>query len=251
MDMNELHADLEAIDMGGDVCPGATVVASAVVAPFDATVAVSVSGVVSGVATVVASEVDLGVDATVVASGVESVDDVPTDVATVEVVPKVVTAVDLATQGDFVVDQPPMGSSRSYGGFIRGRALGNVANHADLRAGSLELVRPDKGEVFLYITDKYPRDVKFEELKGDSELLVMVKVGGRMGPILAMVARKCSIIHNPEYHIYYRRSTKWIALGRFDQAMQDNDECEWEISDGNTPELHLLIVSLNSMNLIL
>jgi hypothetical protein len=50
-----------------------------------------------------------------------------------------------------------------------------------------------------------------------------------------------------DYHIYYRRSTKWIALGRFDQAIEDDDECEWGLSEGNTPELHLLIVSLISM----
>lgn len=48
-----------------------------------------------------------------------------------------------------------------------------------------------------------------------------------------------------EYNIYYRRLTKWVALGKFDQAMKDDDEVEWEMLDG-TPELHLLMVSLNS-----
>ena len=48
-----------------------------------------------------------------------------------------------------------------------------------------------------------------------------------------------------EYNIYYYQSTKWIALGKFDQVIMDDDECEWEIFDG-TPELHLLFVSLNS-----
>jgi hypothetical protein len=93
----------------------------------------------------------------------------------------------------------------------------------------------------------------------------MVKVFGSMGPILGMVARKCSIIESEhvlyvfisnfnwndnldqDYHIYYRRTTKWIALGSFSQAVQDDDECEWGRSDDNTPELHLLIVSLISM----
>jgi hypothetical protein len=54
-------------------------------------------------------------------------------------------------------------------------------------------------------------------------------------------------ILDPEYNIYYRKSTKWIALGTFDQAVEDDDECEWGISDGNTRDLHLLIVSLISM----
>lgn len=48
-------------------------------------------------------------------------------------------------------------------------------------------------------------------------------------------------------HIYYRKSTKWIALGRFDQAVEDDDECQWGLSDENTPELHILIVCLISM----
>ena len=47
------------------------------------------------------------------------------------------------------------------------------------------------------------------------------------------------------YNIYYCPSTKWIALGKFDQAIMDDDECEWEIFDG-TPELHRLFISLNS-----
>jgi hypothetical protein len=49
-----------------------------------------------------------------------------------------------------------------------------------------------------------------------------------------------------ELLIYYRRSTNWIALGRFDQAMEDDDECEWQMSDNRTHELHLLLVSLSS-----
>ena len=158
-------------------------------------------------------------------------------------------------------DVPLMGSSRTFGGLFRGHAHGNVPNHADFGNTSLDLDHPVKGEVSLYLTDQYPRDVNFETLKGESELVVMVKAVGGMAAILGMVARKCSIIQsecvfyilisllNPnldqEYHIYYRRSTKWIALGRFDQAIQDDDECEWGISNENIPELHLLIVSLN------
>ena len=38
----------------------------------------------------------------------------------------------------------------------------------------------------------------------------------------------------------------WIALGQFDQAMIDDDECEWQISENQTHELHLLVVSLCS-----
>ena len=90
--------------------------------------------------------------------------------------------------------QPSMGSSRISGGIIRGRATGNVPKHADITTTSLEFNTPVKGEVYLYFTELYPRYVKFELLKGDSELVVMVKVVGRMASILDMVARKFSII---------------------------------------------------------
>lgn len=158
--------------------------------------------------------------------------------------------------------QPSMGSSRISGGIIRGLAHGNVPNHADFTHTALEFEAPVKGEVYLYLTDEYPRNVNFDSLKGESELVVIVKVVQSLAPILDMVARKFSIIQSEcfcflkyflnlncnldqDYHIYYRRSTKWIALGSFDQAMQDDDECEWEILDGNIYELHLLIVSSN------
>ena len=168
------------------------------------------------------------------------------------------------------INVPAMGSSRSTGGLFRGRAYGNVPNHADFDANfatTLELGRPTKGEVCLYVTDQYPRDLKFESLKGHSEMVVMVKVVESMAPILAKVANKCSIIQSecacfishfqfikslkykldPDCHIYLRKSTKWIALGSFDQAVDDDDDCEWGVSEEDTPELHLLIVSLLSI----
>ena len=48
-----------------------------------------------------------------------------------------------------------------------------------------------------------------------------------------------------DYHLYYRKSMKWIVLGTYDQAIEDNDDIRWEMSDrGDTHELHVLIVSL-------
>ena len=109
--------------------------------------------------------------------------------------------------------------------------------------------------------------MNFDSLKGESELVVIVKVVESFAPILDMVARKFSIIQSEyfyflkyilnlnfnlgqDYHIYYCRSTKWIALGSFDQAVWDDDECEWEILDGNIYELYLLIVSSNPTSIL-
>ena len=83
--------------------------------------------------------------------------------------------------------------------------------------------------------------MNFDSLKGESELVVIVKVVESFAPILDMVAHKFSIIQSEyfyflkyilnlnfnlgqDYHIYYHRSTKWIALGSFDQAIWDDDE---------------------------
>ena len=65
-----------------------------------------------------------------------------------------------------------------------------MPNHADLTATSLDVQIPIKGEVSLYMTDEYPHDLKFEEMKGESDLVVMVKVVRTMAPILEMVAWK-------------------------------------------------------------
>lgn len=94
--------------------------------------------------------------------------------------------------------QPSMGSSRITGGIFRGHAQGNVLNHADISAMSMSLDfnTPVKGEVFLYLTDQYPRHINFDLLKGESELVVIVKVVGSMAPILNMVARKFSVIQS-------------------------------------------------------
>ena len=105
------------------------------------------------------------------------------------------------------VDQPLMGSSRTSGGFSRGRAYGNIPKNADFRPTALEI--PVKGEVFLYLTAQYPRDVKFEVLKGDSELVVMVNVVGSMAPILGTVAHKLSIIQSECVFYVFNSILNW------------------------------------------
>jgi hypothetical protein len=91
---------------------------------------------------------------------------------------------------------PLMGSSRTSGGIFHGRAHGNVPKHADITQTNLKFEGPVKGEVFLYLTDQYPRNVQFSFLKGDSDLVVIVNVMDSMAPILSNIAKKISIIES-------------------------------------------------------
>ena len=100
-----------------------------------------------------------------------------------------------------------MGSSRTTGGILRGRALGNVPNHADLATVNDEFKVPVKGEVHLYITDQYLRHINFGLLRGESDLVVMANVVESMAPILNMVAHKESVIksvHTLSFFIYLK-----------------------------------------------
>jgi hypothetical protein len=87
-----------------------------------------------------------------------------------------------------------MGSSRTSGGLLRGRAHGNKLKHADMITVDNESDVPVKGEVNLYLTDQYPRNVNFDFLRGESGLVAMVNVAKTMAPILDVVARKFSVI---------------------------------------------------------
>ena len=99
-----------------------------------------------------------------------------------------------------------MGSSWITGGILHGHAHDNVLNHADLVTASYKFETSVKGEVCLYLTDQYPCNVKFEHLKGELELVVIVNIVRSMAPILDMVAHKFSIIQS-ECILYY-----WIVF---------------------------------------
>jgi hypothetical protein len=95
------------------------------------------------------------------------------------------------------LDVPLMGSSRTSGGVFRGLAQRNIPNHADIGNTSFDLDLPSvKGKVSLYLTDQHPRYVNFETLKGESELVVIIKAVGGMAAVLGMVARRCSMIQS-------------------------------------------------------
>jgi hypothetical protein len=94
-----------------------------------------------------------------------------------------------------------MGSSRTSEGFFRGRAHGNIPKHADYSSVDAQSEVPVKGEVHLYLTDRYPRDIKFNSLKGESDIVVMVNVAESMAPILDKVAHKFSAVRSEYFFV--------------------------------------------------
>ena len=92
---------------------------------------------------------------------------------------------------------PLMGSSRTSGGLIRGRAHGNVPKHADLPTLENEFNKVTvKGEVHLYLTNQYPHHTNFDLLRGESDFVVIVNMVDSMAPILEEVANEFSVIRS-------------------------------------------------------
>jgi len=79
------------------------------------------------------------------------------------------------------------GASRMTGGILRGRALGNVFNHAD---GEDEIqVVPRKGKVFIYQSPQDPMAHK-------PDMSIVSEVTPQLKPILKTLARKYSPVRS-------------------------------------------------------
>jgi hypothetical protein len=79
------------------------------------------------------------------------------------------------------------GASRTTGGVLRGRALGNVFNHADDKDNIY--VGPRKGKVLVYQSPKDPMDHK-------PDMSITLEVAPRLKPVLKSIARKYSPVRS-------------------------------------------------------
>ena len=79
------------------------------------------------------------------------------------------------------------GASRMTGGILRGRALGNVFNHAD-GEDQVHLV-PRKGKVLVF---QSPRD----PMTNKPDMSIMSEVSPRLKPVLKTLARKYSPVRS-------------------------------------------------------
>ena len=81
----------------------------------------------------------------------------------------------------------PQGASRMTGGILRGRAHGNVFNHAD--GGDEIHVGPRKGKVFVY---QSPRD----PMAHKPDMSITSEVTPQLKPILKSLARRFSPVRS-------------------------------------------------------
>jgi hypothetical protein len=131
----------------------------------------------------------------------------------------------------------PQGSSRSTGGFSRGRAAGNNFNWGDAD----DIMDPPDwnpstyGKVLLFVNHD-PGTAPYMSFSTEttSELPVVLKeLSGRFSPIERRNSR-----------IYVFEDEVWEVKGRFSQAVKDKTPLEWEMNDDGKLVLNLLAVGV-------
>ena len=142
-----------------------------------------------------------------------------------------------STEDDELDELDPRGSSRTTGGFSRGKAMGNNFNwgDADDVAHSVDWNAPTYGKVLLFVDRETgaPPYMSFTT-ETTSELPVVLKeLSGRFSPI---ERRNC--------RIYVFEDEMWEVKGRFSQAIKDNVPVQWEMNDEGKLVLYLLAVGV-------
>jgi hypothetical protein len=85
------------------------------------------------------------------------------------------------------------GSSRTTGGILRGRALGNALNAADFNDGGDELY-PNLGKVLVYSSNQDPANLSIQTMKPSAFIKHIVT--SSIQPVLTKVAEKYSPIRS-------------------------------------------------------
>src|SRR6266850_6820264 len=93
-----------------------------------------------------------------------------------------------------VVDPPAEGSSRVTGGFLRGKAMGNVLNLADSPDLLVDVPIPAKGVVRLY------SDLSHQPSINNPTMTLKTEAKPTLGPILEKLARSYSPVKSKGPH---------------------------------------------------
>lgn len=135
------------------------------------------------------------------------------------------------------------GASRISGGVIRGRALGNVFNLGDASDLQMDLdfMLAVLGKVYIY--DSASDVANLDPTKVKPQWVLKADVSRTIMPILTKLGRKYSpirselnfffivfiSINTPEsnFRIHTYEDHEWIMKGKYDAAIEDDDEISW------------------------
>lgn len=143
------------------------------------------------------------------------------------------------------------GTSRTTGGIFRGRALGNVFNHAD----AFDILANDKvdqkGIVQVYASHTDSRPLMTMKHKMTPTLAPILKALSRhYSPISSKIFNIICLISTvmifcPEFNqrVFVNEDDTWEVKGRYNTALEDDDDANW-IFENDQNILKLLVVSI-------
>ena len=153
----------------------------------------------------------------------------------------------------------PQGSSRSTGGFSRGRAAGNYYNHADAD----DMYPADADDMYLAdANDMYPADADDMDLADWNasrygKVLVYVNRETETAPYMSFTTKAAELpvvlkelsgrfspIEKRNCRIYVFEEKTWEVKGRFSQAVMDDSPLPWARNDDGQLVLCLLAVGI-------
>jgi hypothetical protein len=134
------------------------------------------------------------------------------------------------------------GASRTTGGIIRGRAIGNVFNLADACDIQHHMDVAAVGRVHLYYDLVDPFTTK-------AQCIVKVPVSSTLSPVLKSLGHTYSPVCSAscsscltseifksfiesEYRIHTYEDKEWITKGKYDTAIEDDEYVEWVNTSG-------------------
>jgi hypothetical protein len=151
------------------------------------------------------------------------------------------------------------GASRTSGGVSRGRALGNIFNFADVKEVLTQ--HPNhgtvsKGRVYVYLSSSNPTSLNPETM--NPMATVKVTTSPTIAPILQQVTRRFSPVRSKytsfimlEYylaivlennrHIYVLENSVWDLKGRYNMAIEDDDDLDWVTVNGENVTSMLVV----------
>ena len=135
------------------------------------------------------------------------------------------------------------GASRTTGGFSRGRTLGNTFNIADASdyQMDLDLTLSLPGKVYIYDSRSHLADLDPITVKPSH--ILKTDVSRTLAPVLTKLARKyspvCSMFNSSVFlsfanhllessmRIHTYEQNEWTIKGKYDTAVEDDDEIFW------------------------